>query len=148
MITHTYTSALHWAGGTPDYDSYSRRHEITVAGTKLTASADPAFRGDAGVPNPEQLVLAAASSCQLLSFLAAAALSGVDVLEYRDNAEAVMPGDQQPMRLASIVLRPRIVVRGASTGQVDRLLRKAHNQCYIANSLNADIRLEPSIEVR
>ncbi|TFD76972.1 OsmC family protein [Cryobacterium fucosi] len=148
MTTHSYASTLHWAGRTQDYDSYSRRHDITMGETRVVASADSAFRGDGKLPNPEQLVVAAASSCQLLSFLAVAALAGVEVLEYHDNAEGVMPDDQRPLRLTRIVLRPRIVVQGATAERVERLLHKAHEQCYIANSLTTEVTLEPAIEVR
>lgn len=148
MTIHTYASALHWVGRTRDYDSYSRQHDLTVSETTVVASADSAFRGDGTLPNPEQLVVAAASSCQLLSFLAVAALAGVEVLEYHDDAEGVMPDDQRPLRLTSIVLRPRIVVQSATAERVERLLYKAHEQCYIANSLTTDVTLEPAIEVR
>jgi organic hydroperoxide reductase OsmC/OhrA len=145
--THSYASALHWSGRTDGYDSYSRQHDITMSGTTIAASADTAFRGDGALPNPEQLVVAAASSCQLLSFLAVAALASVEVLEYHDDARGIMPEDQRPMRLTAIVLRPRIVVRGATVERVERLLHKAHQQCYIANSLTTDVSIEPVIEV-
>jgi organic hydroperoxide reductase OsmC/OhrA len=148
MTTHTYASTLQWSGRTDDYDGYSRRHDLTLSGTAVAVSADPAFRGDGALPNPEQLLVAAASSCQLLSFLAVAALAGVQVLEYRDEAEGVMPDDRRPLRLTTIVLRPRIVVQGTTVERVERLLHKAHQQCYIANSLTTDVALEPVIEVR
>lgn len=148
MTTHRYASTLHWAGLTRDYDSYGRQHDITMSGTTVVASADAAFRGDGTLPNPEQLVVAAASSCQLLSFLAVAALAGVRVLEYYDEAEGVMPDDQRPLRLTSITLRPRIVVEGVTAERVERLLHTAHRQCYIANSLTTEVIIEPIIEVR
>lgn len=149
MTTHTYASSLSWSGLTADYDGYSRQHDITMAGTTVTTSADAAFRGDAALPNPEQYVVAAASSCQLLSFLAVAARAGVQVLEYHDEAEGIMPEGERPMRLTHIVLRPRIVVQGAATVErVERLLHRAHEQCYIANSLTTDVSLEPVIELR
>lgn len=148
MNTHTYVSTLHWTGRTENYETYSRQHQLTLSGTTVAVSADSAFRGDGTLPNPEQLVVAAASSCQLLSFLAVAALADVEVLEYQDEAEGVMAGDQRPLRLTNIVLRPRIVVQGATAERVEKLLHKAHSQCYIANSLTTDVTLEPVIEVR
>ena len=148
MTTHTYGSALRWAGRTDDYDSYSRQHDVTIAGTTATLSAAAAFRGDAALPNPEQLLVAAASSCQLLSFLAVAAHAGVAILEYHDDAEGIMPDDVRPVRLTTIVLRPVIVAEGATRSEVERLLHKAHRQCYIANSLTATVTLEPEISVR
>lgn len=147
MATHAYRSSLSWSGSTADYDSYDRRHELTLGPVSLAVSADVAFRGDPDLPNPEQLLVAAASSCQLLSFLAVASRSRVEVVRYSDDAEGVMPESEVPMRVTSIVLRPRVVVRGGSVQRVERLLHKAHEHCYIANSLTSEIVLEPSVEV-
>ncbi|QEW00161.1 OsmC family peroxiredoxin [Microbacterium caowuchunii] len=148
MTTHTYESALKWRGRTRDYEGYERRHDVTIAGTELAVSADAAFRGDAVLPNPEQLIVAAASSCQLLSFLAVAALGGVDVVEYRDRAYGEMPASGDPMHLTRIVLRPHIAIVGASVARVERLVGIAHAQCYVANSLITEVVVEPSVEVR
>ena len=149
MTTHAYATRLTWSGSTAvGYDAYGRTHTVVPAGTPpLTLSSDPAFRGDPGLPNPEQLLLAAASSCQLLSFLAVAARSRVDVVGYHDDATATMPEGERPTRITEIVLHPRITVRGADPLRVRRLIDLAHDQCYVANSLTTTIRIEPTIEV-
>lgn len=149
---HTYRSRLSWRGSTgAGYEAYDRAHRVALppAAGELALSSDPAFLGDADRANPEQLLLAAASSCQLLSFLAIAARSRVDVLTYEDDAEAVMPEDAEPMRITRIVLRPRIVVAaGADTDRVRRIVDRAHQSCFIANTLKAEMDIEPSVEVR
>jgi organic hydroperoxide reductase OsmC/OhrA len=147
VTAHTYRTSLSWSGSTTDYDSYNRRHEITIGAAALAVSADAAFRGDQDLANPEQMLVAAASSCQLLSFLAVASLAGLEVMHYSDDAEGVMPESERPMRITRIVLRPRVAVRGGSVERVERLLHKAHQQCYIANSLTSEVVLEPTIEV-
>ena len=151
MTTHTYRSTLAWHGTTgTGYDAYDRTHRVALVPVQedLVLSSDPAFLGDPGLANPEQLLLAAASSCQLLSFLAVAAKARIDVVEYRDEAEAIMPEEEKPMRITRIVLRPRIVVAGANAERVSRLVALAHEQCFIANSLSAEIAIEPTIEER
>jgi len=149
--THLYRSRLDWRGSTgAGYEAYERRHRVVLrpAERELVLSSDVAFRGDSRFWNPEQLLLAAASSCQLLSFLAIAARSKIDVLSYQDEAEAVMPEDERPVRITRVTLRPRIVVTAdAPLDRVRRLVEKAHDECYIANTLNAEISLEPVIEV-
>src|SRR3712207_835568 len=113
MTEHRYRSSLTWRGSTGvGYDDYDRSHHVTTppAEAGLELSSDPAFRGDPALANPEQLLVAAASSCQLLSFLAYAARSRIDVVAYEDDADAVMPKDSKPMRITHITLRPRIVV--------------------------------------
>src|SRR5215213_7756768 len=148
--THTYRATLTWEGSTADgYDHYDRTHRVTVppASDALTLSSDPAFKGDPDKPNPEQLLLAAASSCQLLSFLALAARSRIEVLAYEDDAEASMPEDDLPVRITQIKLRPRITVGpDANVDRVYRLVDKAHADCYIANTLNAEMRIDAQVE--
>ena len=147
--THIYEAAVTWEGATgAGYEFYSRTHEVSCAPADhpLTLSSDPAFRGDPKRYNPEQLLLAAASSCQLLSFLAVAARARVDVVSYRDDAVAVMPEDDRPVRITAITLRPTIVVRGdASDERILRLIDVAHKECFIANSLSSQVTIEPEI---
>ncbi len=147
---HTYRSQLRWEGTTGvGYASYDRTHHVSVppADAELTLSSDPAFKGDPRLANPEQLLLAAASSCQLLSFLAVAARARIDVLAYDDAAEAVMPEDDLPMRITRITLRPHIVVAaGTDLDRVIRLVETAHHGCYIANTLTAQVVISPTVE--
>jgi organic hydroperoxide reductase OsmC/OhrA len=149
MTTHRYATTVEWAGSTAlGYDHYERGHTARVApvAATLDLSGDPAFRGDGACLNPEQLLVLAASSCQLLSFLAAMARARVDVVAYHDDAVAEMPEDDRPVRITSITLRPRITVRGDVTDdRVLHLVEVAHRECFIANSLTADIAIEAEI---
>ena len=152
MTVHRYRTSLSWSGSTgAGYEDYSREHRVTAAPAEqeLPLRSDPAFRGDEALLNPEHLVVAAASSCQLLSFLAGAARARVEVLEYTDDAEGTMSEDQKPMWIERIVLRPRIVVAaGTSEERVRKLIETGHRHCFVANSLKSEIVLEPEIEVR
>jgi organic hydroperoxide reductase OsmC/OhrA len=144
-----YRTELTWQGSTGGgYAAYDRTHQVTAppAGVTLTMSADPTFRGDPERINPEQLLLAAASSCQMLSFLALAAREGIDVVGYQDSAEALMPLEDKPVRITRITLRPRLVVVAPGTGErVRELMVRAHHECFIANSVSAEIAIEPEI---
>lgn len=98
--------------------------------------------------NPEQLLFMAAASCQLLSFLAVAGRAGIDVLSYDDDAVGVVPDDNHPMRITRIVLHPRIVVASGTTVEaVRQLVVVAHRECYVANSLHADVTVQPHIQI-
>jgi organic hydroperoxide reductase OsmC/OhrA len=129
------------------YDAYSREHEVGAApaGAQLRLSSDPAFRGDESLLNPEQLLLASASSCLLLSFLAVAARSRVDVVAYDDEATALMPQAQR-MRITRIEHRPRITVVGdVEDRKVHRMLDIAHRECFIANTLQVETTMDAAI---
>lgn len=146
---HTYVSRCSWRGSTGlGYARYDRTHSASAdpAEQQLTLASDPAFRGNPALLNPEQLVVVAASSCQLLSFLALAAIAGVNVIAYDDEASATMDENVAPIRLNRIQLRPRIdVVRGPSEDRILELVQRAHEECYIANSLRTEILVEPTI---
>lgn len=146
---HRYRAVCTWSGSTADgYQRYDRTHAGSAppAGTELALSSDPAFRGDPAQLNPEQLLVLAAASCQLLSFLAVAARARLDVRDYRDDATATMPEAEKPIRLAEIALRPHItMVAGPTEERVRHLVEVAHRECFIANSLSTPVRVEPVI---
>jgi organic hydroperoxide reductase OsmC/OhrA len=149
--THVYHARTHWTGDTGlGWDHYDRAHSASSPPAEPTLTVTTGeSKGDPAQLNPEQLLLMAASSCQLLWFLHVAAKARVDVLEYEDDAEAEMPEDNSPVRITKIVLRPRIVVRpGPTEERVTHLVELAHQECYIANSLNSKVVLEPRVEVR
>ena len=147
MTVHRYSTHVAWRGSTAGgYEDYSREHTMQAADQSLRMSSDPAFRGDGQLLNPELLVVAAASSCQLLEFLALAAKARVEVLEYDDEAEGTMDDSSRPSSIQRIVLRPRIrVAGGPSREKVERLVHLAHEHCYVANSMRSEIVVEPVI---
>jgi organic hydroperoxide reductase OsmC/OhrA len=151
MAANTYETSLSWTGSTGlGWEHYDRTHTASAAGAaqevRLTTGES---KGDPSLLNPEQLLLMAASSCQMLWFLHLAAKARIDVVEYADAATALMPTDEEPVRITEIALRPRIVVAGdVREARVEKLAHTAHEHCFVANSLNAHMTLQPRIEVR
>jgi organic hydroperoxide reductase OsmC/OhrA len=149
--THEYRAVVAWRGSTASgYESYDRTHTgaCPPAVPTLTLSADPAFRGDPTHLDPEQLLVLAAASCQLLSFLAVAARARIDVRAYDDEAEAWMPEAARPTRISEIHLRPRIAVApGTDVARVVQLCDVAHRECYIANTLNCPVTVDATVTV-
>lgn len=156
---HHYRVTCAWEGTTAGgYEAYSRVHRTAAppAEAVLTMASDPEFRGDPALLNPEQLLVMAAASCQLLSFLAVAARARLDVVGYEDDAHGVMPDDDRPARITRICLRPHITVRAgdrhrdrheALVERVEHFSEVAHRECYIANSVTTDITVEPTVTV-
>jgi organic hydroperoxide reductase OsmC/OhrA len=106
-------------------------------------------KGDPAILNPEQLLLMAASSCQMLWFLHLASKARIDVVAYEDDALALMPEDVDTVRITEITLRPRITVTGdASDERIHKLVHIAHDYCFIANSLNSSMSIVPTVERR
>jgi organic hydroperoxide reductase OsmC/OhrA len=149
---HAYEVHCHWTGSTGlGYEQYDRTHLASAppASPALTLSADRVFGGDPNLLNPEQLLVLAAMSCQLLSFLAVAARAHIDVLEYDDVGEGVMLEDDVPVRITEINLRPVIRLgSGPTEERILHLVEVAHDECYIANSLRTRISIEPRIIIQ
>ena len=150
MPEHDYKLTVDWTGntgaGTAGYRDYGREYEVRAAGKPtLTLSADPAFRGDAGAYNPEELLVASLSGCHMLWFLHMCADASVVVTEYRDAPEGHMVVDGQGGRFTQVVLRPDVGV--AQTDMVSptgELHAEANRRCFIANSVTFPISHEPT----
>lgn len=151
MSAHHYETSLRWSGSTGlGWDHYRREHvAVAPPAEQAVALTTGESKGDPGVLNPEQLLVMAASSCQMLVFLHLAAKARIDVVAYEDDAGGLMAEDAQPVRITEIALRPRIVVAGeVNEERVRKLVDTAHQHCFIANSLNSKMTIEPTIEAR
>ncbi|MDE2155148.1 MAG: OsmC family protein [Xanthomonadaceae bacterium] len=150
---HHYRVDVEWTGnlgtGTDGYRSYSRDHAIRIAGKPtLAGSSDPAFRGDAGRHNPEDMLVAALSTCHMLSYLHMATLAGVVVTAYTDAAEGTMASEGDGGRFVEVVLRPLVTIGAASDpARAEAAHADAHHACFIASSVNFPVRCEPRIVI-
>jgi organic hydroperoxide reductase OsmC/OhrA len=148
---HHYRAVICWdgkaAGVTANYKAYSRNHLAALEGKPLLEmSADPAFRGDAARLNPEDCLLIALSSCHMLSYLAFAALEGLVVTDYRDEATGTMLQEGVGGRFVEVVLRPQVTVAaGSDAALAQQLHEKAGKACFIASSVNFPVRHESAI---
>jgi organic hydroperoxide reductase OsmC/OhrA len=148
---HHYAVRVTWtgaeAGGTRDYKTYSREYRADFDGKpSITGSADPAFRGDPTLHNPEDMLVLALSSCHMLSFLALAALEGLEVVAYEDAASGIMQQEGRGGRFTEVVLRPRVrLAPGSDPARAEALHEAAHKTCFIANSVNFPVRHEAQV---
>jgi organic hydroperoxide reductase OsmC/OhrA len=149
MPSHEFECLLTWTGSqkgpTSSYASYSREYRIDVAGKPaLAGSAAPPFRGDAALHNPEDLLVAALSACHLLSYLALCARHGVEVVDYHDRASGRMENVDGGLQFVEVMLRPEVTISASSSLERARTLHDAaHRECFIARSVNFDVRHEP-----
>ena len=137
--------ALSWERGDAPftYDAYPRNHAITFKnGPPVIFSASPAYKGDADKGDPEDMLLAALSSCHMLSFLAIAAKKKVTVDSYQDDAVGFLQNDNGKWWLARVTLRPK-VNSDADAALLAEIHHLAHEACFIANSVKTQIDIEP-----
>lgn len=145
-----YTATIDWAlSEGEDFCSkqYSRGHRWHFdGGLVVPASPSPSIVPppwcDWGSVDPEEAFVAALSSCHMLFFLSEAAEHGVEVLRYEDAADGVMRKNQAAsVAITRVTLRPRAEygANQPTPGVVQALHRRAHELCFIANSVHTEI---------
>jgi len=157
-ILHTYEAAVTWTGargvGTVGYTSYSRDHEVHLAGKPpLLGSSDPAFRGDPGRYTPEELMVAALAQCHMLWFLHLASADRVVVVAYTDRATGRMRVEAAGHgQFTEVVLHPSVTVaqatradgRPITDADLAALHARSREHCFIARSVDFPVRHDPT----
>jgi organic hydroperoxide reductase OsmC/OhrA len=153
MQEHSYQTFLRWTGnrgdGTQNYRAYDRAYEIEVESKPIIrGSSDPAFRGDKTKYNPEELLVASVSSCHMLWYLHLCAEGGVIVVNYCDRAIGKMRETENGSgKFIAVILQPEVTITAdSSLERAERLHHKAHEFCFIANSVNFPILCHPAIK--
>lgn len=146
----SYSIGLAWRRTTPDFDSktFDRSHIWHLAGGQtVRGSAAPEYSGNPEMSNPEEALLAALSSCHMLTFLTIAALRKLVVDRYEDEPVAELGQNEKGKTMVSrLTLRPRVTFGGDMIPDTDAVLalhRKAKENCFIGNSLSSPVVLEP-----
>ena len=137
IATNRYETRLSWTGSTGlGWDHYDRTHSVVAppAEQEIRVTTGES-KGDPAILNPEQLLLMAAR--------------WRNHSIWHDEAVALMPMDVEPVRVTEISLRPRIAVVGdPSEERIHKLVHTAHAHCFVANSLNSAMSIEPTVERR
>lgn len=148
---HDFTAKLRWTGnkgtGTSAYRAYTRNWTLESAGKPAIAcSNDPLLGGDPALYNPEDMLIAALSSCHMLWFLHLASDAGLIVHSYEDTP--IGTGECLPDgtgRFIRALLQPRIgLIPGSDTKLADEVHGRIHNHCFIARSVNFPVRISAS----
>ena len=149
---HLYSLSISWTGnlgtGTSSYRAYSRDHVIRSEGKPtIPGSSDPAFRGDPGRYNPEELFVSTLSSCHMLWMLHLCASHQITVVAYDDQPEGLMiEREDGSGYFKEVVLRPRLsILEAEKEGQLSHLHEQAHKMCFIANSVKCEVKVIPTL---
>jgi organic hydroperoxide reductase OsmC/OhrA len=126
------------------YETYPRNHLIRFKDGQetMTASASPVYRGDGGKADPEDMLVAALSSCHMLSFLAIATKKRLTVTSYQDEAVGFLENDAGKLWIKRVILRPKVEI-DADAETLMQIHHMAHEACFIANSVKTEVTVEP-----
>ncbi|MEM8668529.1 MAG: OsmC family protein [Planctomycetota bacterium] len=146
------TATVYWTGNQDDFlkGRYSRSHHWYFdGGIEVVASSSPHVvplpLSNENAVDPEEAYVASLSSCHMLWFLSIASKAGFAIEEYRDEAIGKMEKDDRGKAYVSqVTLRPTIrwFGREPDTGQIGQMHHQAHDECFIANSVKTEIRIE------
>lgn len=148
---HDFDARVRWTGnqgrGTADYKAYTRDWVLESEGKPPVAcSNDPMLGGNPALYNPEDMLIAALSSCHMLWFLHLAADAGITVHSYKDTP--VGTGESLPDgtgRFVKAQLTPRIgLAPGGDTALADEIHGRIHTHCFIARSVNFPVTIRAS----
>ncbi len=148
-MSSEHHASVAWQRTSPDftYETYNRAHEMRFKDGEivLPSSGAPEFRGDAERVDPEEAYVAALSSCHMLTFLAICARKRLTVETYEDDAVGFLDkGDKKKLWITHVVLKPRVKFASeVDAATLDQLHHLAHEDCFIANSVNTEIAVEP-----
>jgi organic hydroperoxide reductase OsmC/OhrA len=148
-VVSEHRVVVDWRSGGEEfsYESYSRNHVWRFAGGEdVPASAAPEYKGDPARVDPEAALVAAISSCHMLTFLVLAAKKRFAVASYVDDAVGVMEKNEEGrVAVTRVTLRPAIAFEGErlpSAADLDKLHHQAHEHCFIANSVRTEVTVE------
>ena len=152
---HNYKLTAVWTGnqgdGTKNIRTYDRSHTVRIQGKpELLLTTDDPHVGDKSKLNPEDLLVTAIASCHLLSYLYSCSLEGIVVTSYADNATGIMIDNESGGgSFKEVTLNPICTVADESmVEKAIELHHKAHAICYIANSVNFEVKCNPTCNVR
>jgi organic hydroperoxide reductase OsmC/OhrA len=133
------------------FRNHNRSYQINSPGKpSIPGSSDPVFRGDASRWNPADLFLPSLSACHQLWYLGLCASAGIVVLAYEDAAEGMMIEEEAggAGQFVQVTLRPRVTLAaGSDKEKAQALHHSAHENCFIARSVNFPVHCDAIIEV-
>ena len=143
---HIFKAELNWKLNPENNNNISsrvnRKHTIEITGKHtLELSAAKAFKGDAELHNPEDLMLSALTSCHMMSYLYVCSQHNIKVLAYSDNSEGQLEVEGTGKgSFTSVNLNPVVTIKNEHNLELAKELHaKANELCFIANSCNFPI---------
>ena len=148
---HVFEGTLHWSGGSRQDEhgklKLARAFAVRFKDKPAIEGSSPAvFNGDDSRHNPETLMVASLMSCHHLTYLAVCERANIELLEYNDSATGTLAIKDGKMRMVEVVLWPQVrIANAAQLEQARELHAKAHANCFMSNSVNFEVKVQPTV---
>ncbi len=131
----------HWKG------ALDGNGKITAPGLESSFSVSKDLNGSGIGTNPEELMLAAAAGCFLITTAAVLKRLNVPVSQLNITSELEMEVGQA-LKIKKIIHRPEVVLLGKKTGSTEEVVRRglstAEQYCLISKAVQGNVSVEVS----
>jgi peroxiredoxin-like protein len=139
--TFYYDSALRWTGERSGFLTLRDKQALNI-------SSPPEFQGESGLWTPEDMLVAAAETCTMLTFLSLAKRRNLKILRYSSTAEGVLEFVDGVYRFTKITIHPKIEVEDPfAIEEAEKAIHDSHRQCIISNSIRSDVIVDADVTI-
>lgn len=137
----TFESHVRWIRG--------KSGELTFEnGDTVQFSSPVDFGGVEDAVVPEELLVASLNTCLQMTFLAYAQKMRLGIESFESKAEGHLDKVDDKIRFVKCILRPRVSVSSAKhVSGAKKAISLADKNCFITNSVNFEVTVEPSVQV-
>lgn len=147
MAEHLFHLKANWPGGRNDVGT------IDAGQLKTKVSIPPEMDGPGIGTNPDEMLLAAAATCYIITLAAMMERSHVEKEQLTMDSVGVVDVTNGVITYKKIIHKPHIILHNNATRQevarVKRIAEKAETSCMISRAIqgNVEIMLEAKVEV-
>jgi organic hydroperoxide reductase OsmC/OhrA len=105
------------------------------------------FKGEPGIWSPEELLVGALNARLMLTFVSLAQSKGLRFVAYESTAEG-LPENVGKYRITEVSVQPSVVLKSQADLEAARtIMAEVEENCFISNSIRAQVKLAPRFRV-
>ena len=137
-----YRNSLTWLGQRKGLLSCSDKPDIKIA-------TPPEFKGHSGIWTPEELFVASVNTCIMTTFLHFCDKQDLKLLGYESDAKGILERIEDKFMFSKIIVKPKILVNSNNeVKKAQNLIEFTKQHCLISNSIKAEVRVIPKINIK
>ena len=141
MALYKYKNDTEWL-------SEHKGHIKMENGIEMDFSAPPSMHGIAGVLTPEDSFMAAVNTCYFMMFIWACERFKISLVSLKIYAEGkVVENMDKTSIFGEILLKVKITAKDTTEVKIKSALKSARKYSLVAESIKAEIKIEPEIEI-
>ncbi|MCE5329869.1 OsmC family protein [bacterium] len=141
MAVYKYKNNTEWLGE-------HKGHIKMENGIELDFSAPPSMHGIADVLTPEDSFMAAVNTCYFMMFIWACERFKINLVSLKIEATGkVLENMDKTSIFSEILLKIKITAKDTTEDRIKSALKSARKYSLVAESIKAEVKIEPEIEI-